>query len=356
MKYILYLKISLKNLLAGWKTSLAMIIGLPLGLSLFLGTIYSVQEKNSEVPIVNINIVDEDKTQYSQDLIGFLDSLELKENVSINNEDDKVLKLIIPKGYGENVLKLNSIEVIYENKKDYFEFKIINEILNKYHEGIYLASQNLTTENIQELQKSSVKTNLIKGEKKDYYKDNSLIGISFAASIMIMTLAVAYYTPVSRNINKKTSLAPISRNIHFGLEYLSSVIYVAIILFVYVLFYNITGIAFKGVLISSLIVIAGSALFIASVSILIVSFFKEKYGKLISNIIMVLPMGFQVLGPQLFQKNPEYLSPVFVVNEAFRKLLEGDIFTFEVGLMYIIGIVFFYVARWKVNYDWRMGK
>lgn len=357
MRYMAYLKLALKNLLAGWKISLLMVIGLPMGLSLFLGTVFSVVE-SYEVSKVSIVIQDKDKTKYSEGLIDFLDSPELKETVIIEDEtkDSECIKIIIPKGYEENVLSLNNVEIMYENKNDYLETKILNEILNSYHEGIYLASQNLTSENIQELQKSSIVTNLIETEERDYYKENSLIGISLAASVLIMTLAVAYYTPVAKNINKKTSLAPMSRNTHYGLEYLSSVIYASIILFIYVLVYDVTGLSFNGVLIESLVVILGSALFISSVYVLIVGIFKERYGKLISNIIMLLPLLFEVVLPQFLQKNVQFLSPVFLVSESFRKLLEGSIFTLELGAMYIIGIIFFFIAREKENYDWRMGK
>lgn len=357
MRYMAYLKLALKNLLAGWKTSLLMVIGLPVGLSLFLGTVFSVAE-SYEVSKVSIVIQDEDKTKSSEALMNFLDSPELTETVIIEEEgkDSEGMNVIIPKGYEENILSLNNVEIMYENKNDYLETKILNEILNSYHEGIYLASQNLTNESIQELQKSSIVTNLIETEERDYYKENSLVGISLAASVLIMTLVVAYYTPAAKNINKKTALAPMSRNTHYSLEYLSSVIYASIILFIYVLVYNVTGLSFNGVLIESLVVILGSALFISSVYVLIVSIFKERYGKLIANIIMLLPILLDIVLTQFMQINLQFLSPVFLVNESFRKLLEGNIFTLELGIMYVVGIIFFFIAREKVNYDWRMGK
>lgn len=355
MRYMAYLKLSLKNLLAGWKASLLMVIGLPIGLSLFLGTVYSVTEDNL-VTNVSIVIEDEDKTKSSEQLIGFLGSQELKEVITIEHEDDKALKLIIPKGYEQKVLSLNNIEVMYENNNDYFETKILDGILSSYHEGVYLASKNLTDIQLEELQKSSISTNLIKAEKRDYYKENSLIGITLAASILIMSLAVGFYTPSSKNLNKKTALAPMSRNTHYNLEYFSSVIYVAIMLFAYILFYNVTGLSFEGILIDSLVVIVGAALFISSAYAVIVSFFKERYGKLIANIIMMLPILFEVVLTQFLQVNLQYLSPVFVVGESFRKLLEGNVFTVELGMMYLMGIILFFIARGKVNYDWRMGK
>lgn len=357
MRYMAYLKLALKNLLAGWKTSLLMVIGLPIGLSLFLGTVYSVTE-SYEVSKVSVVIQDEDKTKFSGELIDFLGSPELKETIIVEEEskDSECIKVIIPKGYEENVLSLKNVEIIYENKNDYFETKILDGILSSYHEAIYLARQNLTSENIQELQKSSIVTNLIEIEEPDYYKENSLMGISLAASVLIMTLAVAYYTPAAKNLNKKTALAPMSRNTHYSLEYFSNVIYAAIILFVYVLIYNVIGLSFKGVLIESLAVILGASLFISSVYVLIVSIFKERYDKLISNIIMLLPLVFEVVLPQFMQMNLQYLSPVFLVSESFRKLLEGNIFTTELVAMYVVGIVFFFIAREKENYDWRMGK
>ncbi|MEG1483153.1 ABC transporter permease [Clostridium sp.] len=356
MRYIAYLKIALKNLLAGWKTSLFMVIGLPMGLSLFLGTVYSVAYNNSEIPNVSITIYDEDETKYSKALIDFLSSQELKNSITIEDKGEESLKLIIPKGYEEKISALSNVEILYENDNNYFEVKIIKEILNSYHEGIYLSIQNLTNENIQELQKSSINSNLIEMGKRDFYKENSLMGISFAASMMIMMLVVAEYTPLAKNLNKKTSLAPISRNLHYNLEYFSNVIFILIMLFIYVLFYNITGLSFEGVLIESLVVIAGTAIFISSVYVLIVSFFKEKYGKIISSVIMILPLMFQVVFPQIVQGWAQFLSPVFVVNEAFRKLLEGNVFTLELGIMYLVSIILFFISREKVNYDWRMGK
>lgn len=358
MKCIAYLKLSLKNLLASWKTSLIMMLFMPIGLSLIMGLVFSTSSEHSVSNInVNLYIEDEDNTKASMELIDFLNNNELKKALTITDNKEDALTIIIPKGYGEKLLSLENVEVLFKNKGDYVETKVVREILNNYHEGIYLSRQNLTSSQIQELQKSSVDVNSIKGNKRNYYEENSLFGISFAASIMIMSLIVAEYTPLAKNLNKKTSIAPMSKNTHYFLEYLSSVIYIFIILFLYVLFFNITGLSFKGVLLKSLIPIGVTALFVSSVYVFIVSFFKERYGKSIATVIMMLPLVFQLLLPQFLMKDTlKYFSPSFIVSEAFQKLIMGSVVNIELGIMLGIAIMLFFIARKKVNYDWRMGK
>lgn len=357
MRCIAYLKLSLKNVLAGWKSSLVMIILFPLGLSLFLGTVYSVAE-NQELLNVSIVLEDEDNTKASQDLISFLGDDQLKDIISIKKEYDEKndVKLIIPKGYENNINSSINTEILYKNKPEFFQRKVLNEVLKAYHDGLYLAKQNLSVSQIEELQKISVTANLVTIKERDYYEENSLIGITFAASMMIMTLVIAEYTPLSKNLNKKTSLAPMSRNLHYNLEYISSVVYVCIMLFAYVLFYNIIGLSFNGVLLGSLIVILGTAIFISSISSFIVSFLKEQYGKVIGTVIMALPMIFQVALPQFLDDKFKYVSPTYVITSAYSNLLEGNIFSVELGALYLIGIVLFFISRAKVNYDWRVGK
>lgn len=357
MRSIAYLKLSLKNLLASWQTVLIMLLALPIGIGLFLGTVFSVGDNhNLENIKFDLYIVDNDKTTSSKALIGLLSGKELQDIITITDEEEKNLKLIIPEGYERDLTALNEVNLLINNDADNFERKILNDILVNYHQGYYISQKNVSEEVLNELNSNSVEVELVETEKKDYYKETSLLGIAFAASMMIMTLAVGEYTPLAQSLKKKTSLAPMSKNMHFALEYGSNVIYVCIMLSIYITVYWILGLAFNGVLMQSLVAILGASVFISSFSILIVSFFKEKYGKLIATVTMMLPMVFQLMLPMIINnKVIEYLSPVYVVSEVFNKALSGSYFNIELVIMIFVAVVLYFVSRFKVNYDWRRG-
>ncbi|MGL4848952.1 MAG: ABC transporter permease, partial [Clostridium sp.] len=171
MKFLYYVKTSLKGLISTIVPTIAYFILFPLILS---GVFFMMENisHNSDLKLkeVTVQVVDLDKSEMSKALIEFLKGENFKEFVNIKEEVEpsnmKAVesikgenKLIINKGYEEGILeskKAESIKLQVTDLKNEHSLEAIKNILNVYHQNLYMEVSGGNRDEINKINSISV--------------------------------------------------------------------------------------------------------------------------------------------------------------------------------------------------------
>ncbi|MGL5151676.1 MAG: ABC transporter permease [Clostridium sp.] len=314
MRTLEYIKITIKNLMSNFQVSILYFIGLPLIIGAVMGfmndTLHGAEDM--EINPVKIYINDEDKTEKSDLLIDFLKSSEANVALEIiNNDGEQEATVIIPNGYENSISKSekNSI-IIKENDTPPIRLQIVKELLNSYHMAMYDIDND---ENI----KASFE--VIQREEKQIdstYAFYSVSMLSFVIGMLILSMVTFTNDKKYRETNKRVYTTPNCRWKILNMKSLTNLIYIFITILLYCLAYRISGVAFTGNILILIMIVTIAATVITSMIAFITTVFGEKYSKVISSIIFMLP----IVGGGTFFESENILA-----NLSITKYI-GDLF------------------------------
>lgn len=295
MRTMYYVKTTLKGMFANGIITIAYFVLLPVILAGVMGFMQgSTHDNPLKLKKVTVSIVDEDKTKMSQSLIEFLKSEDIQELVAISDEDSNC-DLIIKEGYEKNLISLNKGNIVIKknNNERNTAIETLKVILDKYHKGMYVGISGGSQEELEKLNDNkAVESTIIDVEENiSSYKMMSSSMIGFVVTMLIYGLIEGSYSKQSVNLSNKIRSTPTSRLGLLISDLATNFIYCFIIMSVYVLFFRFTRVNFTGNIFSLTLILGVSSLFMSTISIMVLSLFGPKYGKIVGVIMFLIPVA-----------------------------------------------------------------
>ncbi|MBS5986960.1 ABC-2 family transporter protein [Clostridium paraputrificum] len=295
MRTMYYVKTTLKGMFANGIITIAYFVLLPVILAGVMGFMQgSTHDNPLKLKKVTVSIVDEDKTKMSQSLIEFLKSEDIQELVAISNEDSNC-DLIIKEGYEKNLISLNKGNIVIKknNNERNTAIETLKVILDKYHKGMYVGLSGGSQEELEKLNDNkAVESTIIDVEENiSSYRMMSSSMIGFVVTMLIYGLIEGSYSKQSVNLSNKIRSTPTSRLGLLISDLATNFIYCFIIMSVYVLFFRFTRVNFTGNIFSLTLILGVSSLFMSTISIMVLSLFGPKYGKIVGVIMFLIPVA-----------------------------------------------------------------
>lgn len=353
MKLIIYIKTTLRSMVANGAVTLLYFIGFPIILAGFMGFIQgSVHETPLKISKIEINIQDEDNSNMSKALIDFIKSEDIAEFIGISEDNSGKAELIIPKGYEESLLsqKKNNL-TIKEEDEGKTALNTLKIILDKYHQGVY---QSISGGSIEELNKIDIgetinNISIDKKETSSSYQYFASSMIAFVITMLVYGQIMGGTQKVAKDLGNRTLTTPISRREIFFYDFINYIVYTSIIIGGYVLFFRFAGIAFEGNIISLAILVLTSATLVSSLITFVQNVFGEKIAMVIGFVLFVLP----IMGMEIFMMEGNALakfSPTHYISKAFENYtLNGNLAGVEEYILYILvaSLVLFLITTIK---------
>ena len=295
MRTMYYVKTTLKGMFANGIITIAYFVLLPVILAGVMGFMQgSTHDNPLKLKKVTVSIVDEDKTKMSQSLIEFLKSEDIQELVAISNEDSNC-DLIIKEGYEKNLISLNKGNIVIKknNNERNTAIETLKVILDKYHKGMYVGLSGGSQEELEKLNDNkAVESTIIDVEENiSSYRMMSSSMIGFVVTMLIYGLIEGSYSKQSVDLANKIRSTPTSRLGLLISDLATNFIYCFIIMSVYVLFFRFTRVNFTGNIFSLTLILGVSSLFMSTISIMVLSLFGPKYGKIVGVIMFLIPVA-----------------------------------------------------------------
>lgn len=268
--------------------------------------------KENKAPFIEVVINDEDKSQMSESLISFLKGDELKNIIVIKEKDsEKAINLIIKSGYEEKLKSNENQEIIIKEGKstEGVSLKILNDVLEKYYDGIYewtLIEKNISNKNLSEEKKSKLYKNVseeifdinnssfisesvLKSKRSlTAYEYFSVTMLSYLIFILIAGIVHGGYQEKEIGVTDRIKAAPITAIENFNYGFLGTVIYSICLMAMYIGLYKILGLSFKGSMTLLTLLVVISAIFTVSVSCLLAQIIGKKYFTAFITVIMFI--------------------------------------------------------------------
>ena len=319
MKLIVYIKTTLRNIISSLPLTIGCFVLFPILLASGMYFLMNgLDNEDTKVKIVEFQIVDNDKSDYSKSLILMLKTDELKEYIKISKNSEN--KIIIPKGYENTFNKNDEHNVIIKQKDADVVSQIVKSCVDNYNNAVALLGQ---TDN-QEIVEKALKTNTVENEtiKNKQSKDSSQLIITscfgFVISMLIMGFTLGNYKPESKNISLRNESLPITKMEYLLYESSSTIVYSFIMLISYVLVFRIMGKAFTGNLALISLVVLLTSILIASISSCVVTLFGEKVAKVLGMILYILPLA----SGEMFTGEATKLSIATITHYINRLLID----------------------------------
>lgn len=324
MRLLMWLYVNLKVVFKQFPMTILYMLGLPLFIGLLMGNMMTIlfANPNSMEPLP-LQIIDEDQSTLSNQLISFLNDESMSSYFIISN-DERASTLVIPDGYEENLLTGMGGELVLEElntNKHMLSLTVAKSILDQYHEGLF---RSLSTDNPEQLSLIYDNTSL-----KSVYIESALalnsttyysVGMmSFFVFMMIMNISGASYKSAELGLNKRMYSAPLTRVRMFNYDYLANLLYCVILLSFYVLVYRVLGYSFEGPIALLLLPILATSCFMVSVGSFIGHFFSAKYGKMLALILFFLQIF--IGGTFLPTDSVATFSPSYSITKMFQNYI-----------------------------------
>lgn len=359
MKLLANIKMLFKSLKSNFLITFSTFLLLPLVLSLFLGNILNANfESSISVDPIPIKITDNDKSNASMALKNFI--INDTKNLFYINDDDADLNLIIPKNYEKSLNNKKSININIKKLENRGSVdNLLKDIVDDYHENLYLSNLDLDNKSANIFSKPSISTTFIKSAKNqsstEYYAISMLV---FLLLIFMSNNVSANYITQSNGINKRMYSFPIKRTTQLLYDFLISVIYALVFVIIYILINRFLNIAFDENLIYLFIISLVSCTLVACISIFIASFFSKTLGSIIISIIMIVQI---ILGGIFFPISNGLssfikFSPLNLISELFMNFSINNTLSsvsFTIFIMLILSLVLFLATFIKEKYSWR---
>lgn len=235
MRLLANIKMLFKSLKSNFLITFSTFLLLPLIFSLFLGNILNANfESSISVDPIPIKITDNDKSNASMALKDFI--INNTKNLFYIN-DDADLNLIIPKNYEKSLNNKKSITINIKKLENRGSvYNLLKDIVDDYHENLYLSNLDLDNKSSNVFSKSSISTTFIKSAKNqsssEYYAISMLV---FLLLIFMNNNVSANYITQGNGINKRMYSFPIKRTTQLLYDFLISVIYALVFVIIYIL-------------------------------------------------------------------------------------------------------------------------
>lgn len=359
MRLLANIKMLFKSLKSNLLLTFGTFLFVPLILSMVLGNMLDVAFKNPiTVEAVPVKIIDNDKSIASKALKDFINN-DIKDLFYISN-DDADLSLVIPKNYEDSIKNQKPISITINqlNPKGSGSNQL-KDIIDGYHENLYLSSLNLDSKTSSIFSKPSIDTTLIKSKEiqssREYYAISMIV---FLLVIFMSNNVAGTYLGESNGISKRMYSMPIKRTTQIIYDIFLSVIYSLIFVILYILINRFFNIAFDENLISLFIVSLVACILVACISTFISSFFSKKLGIIFVNIIMIIQI---VLGGIFMPVSDNLavfskISPLYLINELFMEFTTTNTLSSISSTIFItlgISLLLFIVTFIKEKYSWR---
>lgn len=321
MKLFYYTKTILKGMLSNVVITVIYFILFPVILAAFMGFFQnSVKENPLKLSTIKVAIIDNDKSNMSRDLVSFLKSDEMKELIE-ENPNDNDIEIIIPKGYEESVSSLEKNEIKINKLTDELNNSVntLKTILDKYHQSLYVSLSGGSNEALQNISGKTIieNININASKTSTSYEILSASMIGFVISMLIFSLIQGSYAESSINLDKRIASSPLSKIQYFYYDSFALLIYSAIIISGYVLFFRVLGISFTGREFPLIILILLSSILIVSMSKFVNELFGAKYGKVVGALIFSIP----IIGMEMFTGEGnalKVLAPTHYISKLFN--------------------------------------
>lgn len=320
MRLLYYIKTTLKSMVSSGAITLVYFIGFPIILAGFMGF---VQNTAHDTPLklksLNIQIVDQDNSGMSKNLVDFIKSDDMKDIVKVVDSKPEA-EVIIPEGYEKNLLLLNKSEVIINKKEEGYNAitSTLKIILDKYHQSIYVSLSGGSSEELNKI----IGTSIIDEEIIDIPKTANTFEttvasmLGFVISMLIFSNIQSGYTDISMNLDKRVKSAPLTRVQFLLYDASALLVYSFIIIAGYVLFFRFAGMGFEGNIISLMLLVLIASILVVGTVKLIATLFGAKYGRILGGLVFILP----IVGGEVFMgkgNNVAFLTPTHYLNNAF---------------------------------------
>ena len=339
--FLTTIKITIKSLIKSAPINLLFFIGLPVFMTIVMGSINDGSENPIEIEAKAILITDEDNTIASKNLKTFLASDEIKKLFIITEDKSEAyLEVFIPEGFEDTLINNTPTNInINELKDRYLSVLTMKEILNSYIDNY--KSGNLSST----LKESSITTDYIEPIiAENSYASNSVKMFGFLISMIFMTLTASSYASEDLGLNKRIYASPKSNLILFLENFVTTLIQALILILGYVLFFRLTNISFKGNFTLLILISVAAAFTITSLTFVISAFCKKKYGTTIVNILFFAHIAignvFINFGDKLAMLSPfttsQQMFHHYVYSGTFDAVKSNFLLTILLGLIFFI--------------------
>lgn len=341
MRLLIYIKTTLRGMVANGVITLLYFIGFPIILAGFMGFIQgSMHDTPLKISKIEMNIIDEDKSDMSKELINFIKSEQLSEFIMVVDDESGKADILIPKGYEESLLSKNKNTLTITQREDgEIALSTLEIVLDKYHQGVYVGLSGGSQEDFNKIQLSETIENVFIDKKasSSSYQYFASSMIAFVITMLVYGTIMGGNVDISKNLEKRTLTAPISRRTMFFYDYIAYLCYTSIIIGAYVLVFRIAGIAFGGDILSLIVLVLASATLVSSLITFVHNVFPEKLATVIGFTLFVLP----IIGMEMFGTKGNVIAkfaPTHYVSKAFES------YTVNGSLVGIYDYVFYILA------------
>lgn len=361
MKLLYYVKTTLKGLVASGAVAIIYYILFPILLAGFVGFAGDLNHgAELKLKSIHVEIIDEDKSEMSKRLQEFLKSEEVSEIVTLVEEKPEV-ELVIKKGYGDNLLALNKDTIILNRKTNDREIttNTLKIILDNYHQSQYVSLAGGDVSDLEKVTGQSIIENVIvdKPQGANNYEMMAVSMLAFVVTMLIFDIIQAGYLDISVNLDKRVNTAPVTKIQFLIYDSAAALVYSFVILSLYIMFFRITGITFKGNIFDLVLLIIIASIFIVSIVKFITNVFGTKVGKAVGGIIFMLP----IIDGQIFSLGSKgnaltFLTPTHYINNAMSMyILNGNLQGTGKWLFIILitSMVLYSITIIKVSYKRR---
>lgn len=356
MRLLYTIKYFFKSLKSNLLVNLLYFLVLPLVMTIFMSSMLDMEFTNPIVTEVSpIFITDNDKTTLSKSLSSFINS-DLKSLFKIKSNKDAVdLEIVIPSGYEDSIINNKSISIDLIPLKTRGSIDILmKNILDKYHEQMYLSNLDTNT-NLNELfAKSSLTTSFIEPinqQSSTEYFAVSMLG--YLVILFIMNNIQAGYLSDTNGFNKRFHAMPIKRTTLLIYNSIVLWIYSFVILLLYIFANRILKLAFLENLLPIIFICVIVSIFITCASNFISTFFPKKFGLPLVSILMLVQViaggVFFPIDNIIIQK----LSPLYLITELFNNYNSINFNSSSTLICLSVSIILFLASFIKEKYSWR---
>jgi len=380
MKFKAFLKLTAKSTIKNLPSILLTFSIFPIFLGLIIGYFQKdIFTPSVEDPIMKVNIVDEDNTIQSKNLIKFLNSEEIKKIIEI---DEVKYELIIPNGYETSLLNSSESNVEIHVKKDgsVRRAEILGDIIDRYNaaisEGLYIEDKiekaSISQEEIETIGRKIfaayntelIENKLIKNKKSlTSYEHTSIIYLSYM--LLLVLLSSNSGKEGTDEFHNRIMSTPITKIQYFKYNQGTFYFFALFLNILYVMAYRISGLSFQGSLLILILIILAQTLLISSLSGFITAFFKKKFITPILSVLMIVQLLLGLTSPNVESTNFEFLkliakkySPDILISSTFRNYLvynNLDSIKFNLILIILVSVALYILSllklKWGGNYE-----
>lgn len=351
---------TIKYFLKGFKNNIFLNLGyflvLPLVLAIFMSSIFDMQFKSPiKTEVSPIFVTDNDKTSSSKALIEFINS-DLKYLFEIQStKDDAYLEIVIPDNYEHSIENNKSMYIDLVNLKTNNSIDVLMQnILDKYHEQIYLSKLD-SDKNLDELfSKSSLTTNYITSSNNKSAKEYFAVSmLGYLILLFILNNVHIGYLSDTNGFNKRFYSMPIKRTTLLLYDCVILFLYSFVVLMLYILANRFLNMAFLGNLIPLIFICLIVSIFMSCASNFLSVFLPKKLGLPLLYILMIVQTifggAFFPIDSIVMQK----LSPLYFITDLFNNYNCISTNSSSILICLAFSIILFLASCIKEKYAWR---